>query len=446
MGMLDFVSGVGATGAQIGLDTIKSQVEEEKQARLMEMQNRFQVGRDQAHFAQQTSERVGGEQFRREETQTKRGNDLEDAPILASIKTDADIRAEQAKRALPAAQVSDEDKAEKKARAGYLDANSRRLDAEAEAIRTGQKYREKGGGIDRAAAQMDKDAKLASSEIISLMKNEKDENGAPKYNSQAMVQYAAIAGGLARSGMFSPQEAAQVARSAPIKTQGEITAQIAEEEKKLPSVGLIEGAFTGGGVERGDVKGPDGKTIKIDEWRKQRTAQIMAESDKQLVEWARAQGIQMRGAAPAGASAAGGPPPEAIDALRKDPSKADQFREYYGTDPAQYLPKQGQDSAPSAAPAGGMIMGTRGRGDADNVAVRDAQPASVEATPDVKAQYQKELEEMANGSRMQFSDAVKPYADQIKAGRDAEAQQKSRSALDRERELDRKRRGTERGG
>jgi hypothetical protein len=444
MGMLDFVSGVGATGAAIGLDVIKSQVEEEKQARLLEIQNRYQVGRDQAHFAQQTGERLGAEQATVTRDATKRTADLEDAPKLAGYKTAADIATEKGKRELPAAQVSAEDKALKEAQARLTDAQTRRWDAEAEFTRGGKG---KDGGIGRATAQMDKDAKLASSEIGNAIKNEKDENGAPKYNSQAILQFKTIAGAMARSGQFSPQEAASIARDAPILTQADVAARVAEEEKKQNRVGMFRGMITGGNVESGDIQRPDGTTMKIEDWRKQAAAHIMAESDKALVDWARAQGIQMRGAAPAGggAPAAGGPTPEAIDFLRKNPENADQFRDKYGVDPAQYLPKQGA-AGQSSAPVGGMITGTRGRGDADNVAVRDAQPAPVEATPDVKAQYQKELEEMANGSRMQFSDAVKPYADQIKAGRDAEAQQKSRSALDRERELDRKRRSTERAG
>jgi len=315
MGMIgDFAAGAGAAGAQMSMDALKATIEEERATRLAEMQNRFQTQRDATEQRFRTSERVGGEQFTTARDATKRAADLEDAPKLVGIKTNAEIRAEREKRALPPAAISEEDKAEKGARADYLKANAERLRAETGAIQRGERYRTSGGA--GGTPQSEKDAKLASSEIISLMKGEKDESGAPKYGSQAVMQYAAIASGLVRSGGYSPQEAAQLARSAPIRPQAEITAQLAEEEKKLPRVGMIRGALTGGGVESGDVE-VDGKTMKLDDWRKQRGAQIAAEDEKKLAGWARENGIQLAGPR---AAANGAPYPDGT-VLEKDGEK-----------------------------------------------------------------------------------------------------------------------------
>jgi len=286
----DFVAGAGAVGAQMSMEALRSTIEEERATRLAEMQNKFQVARDASEQGFRRGERVAGQDFQTSTAATTRANALADAPVLAGVQTDAQVRAEREKRLLPPAAISEEDKAEKNARADYLKANAERLRAEAGAIQRGERYGARGAG---GTPQSEKDAKLASSEIISLMKNEKDETGAPRYGSQAVMQYAAIASGLVRSGGYTPQEAAQLARNAPIRSQAEITAQIAEEEKKLPKVGMIRGALTGGGVEGGDVEGPDGKTMKLEDWRKQRGAQIMAEDEKKLAGWAKDQGIQL---------------------------------------------------------------------------------------------------------------------------------------------------------
>jgi len=286
----DFVAGAGAVGAQMSMEALRSTIEEERATRLAEMQNKFQVARDASEQGFRRGERVAGQDFQTSTAATTRANALADAPVLAGVQTDAQVRAEREKRLLPPAAISEEDKAEKNARADYLKANAERLRAETGAIQRGERYGARGAG---GTPQSEKDAKLASSEVISLMKNEKDETGAPRYGSQAVMQYAAIASGLVRSGGYTPQEAAQLARNAPIRSQAEITAQIAEEEKKLPKVGMIRGALTGGGVEGGDVEGPDGKTMKLEDWRKQRGAQIMAEDEKKLAGWAKDRGIQL---------------------------------------------------------------------------------------------------------------------------------------------------------
>lgn len=291
-GLIDFAAGAGAVGAQMSMEALRSTIEEERATRLAEMQNKFQVARDASEQGFRRGERVAGQDFQTSTAATTRANALADAPVLAGVQTDAQVRAEREKRLLPPAAISEEDKAEKNARADYLKANAERLRAEAAAISDGTKYRPRGGV--GGTPQLEKDAKLASSEIISLMKNEKDETGAPRYGSQAVMQYAAIASGLVRSGGYTPQEAAQLARSAPIRPQAEIAAQLADEEKKLPRVGMIRGALTGGGVESGDVE-VDGKTVKLDDWRKQRLAQIQAEDEKKLAGWAQENGIQLAG-------------------------------------------------------------------------------------------------------------------------------------------------------
>lgn len=288
----DFVAGAGAVGAQMSMDALKSTIEEERATRLAEMQNKFQVARDASEQGFRRGERVAGQDFQTSTAATTRANALEDAPRLAGVRTDAEVDGERRKRLLPPAPISEEDKRLKGAQAGYYESVSDRAKAEAEATRDGTRYRRTGGAV--GAPQSEKDAKVASSEMITLLKGEKDAEGRPIHDSRAIMQYASFAAGLVRSGGYSPQEAAVIARSAPIRTQADINAQLVEEEKKLPKVGIIRGAMTGGGVEGGDVE-VNGKTMKLDEWRKQRGAQIMADNDKELAGWAEKNGIQLGG-------------------------------------------------------------------------------------------------------------------------------------------------------
>ena len=81
MGMLDFLSGVGATGAQIGMDAIKSQVEEEKAMRLAEMANRFQTSRDATLSGQRVAEHAANAAV-----------DTAEAPARERARADAAIR------------------------------------------------------------------------------------------------------------------------------------------------------------------------------------------------------------------------------------------------------------------------------------------------------------------------------------------------------------------
>lgn len=291
-GLIDFAAGAGAVGAQMSMEALRSTIEEERATRLAEMQNKFQVARDEADRGFRRGERVAGQEFQTTTAATTRTNALNDAPVLARVKTDAEVEGERRKRELPPAQITQEEKDERAGRADYLKANAERLRAETEAIRRGERYGRTGAG---GTPQSEKDAKVASSEMITLLKGEKDAEGRPLHDSRTITQYAALAAGLVRSGGYSPQEAAQIARTAPIRTQADINAQLAEEEKKLPKVGMIRGALTGGGVEGGDVE-VNGKTMKLDDWRKQRGAQIMTEGDTQLQGWAKENGIQLGGA------------------------------------------------------------------------------------------------------------------------------------------------------
>lgn len=52
----DFVAGAGAVGAQMSMDALKSTIEEERAARLAEMQNKFQTARDERQNAFQSGE------------------------------------------------------------------------------------------------------------------------------------------------------------------------------------------------------------------------------------------------------------------------------------------------------------------------------------------------------------------------------------------------------
>ncbi len=62
-GLIDFVGGAGAAGAQMGLEAFRSTIEEERQARLMEMQQRFQMSRDQQQQTWASGERKAGQEF-----------------------------------------------------------------------------------------------------------------------------------------------------------------------------------------------------------------------------------------------------------------------------------------------------------------------------------------------------------------------------------------------
>lgn len=59
----DFLSGAGAVGAQMSMEALRSTIEEERTARLAEMQNKFQVARDNADRGFRTSERVAGQDY-----------------------------------------------------------------------------------------------------------------------------------------------------------------------------------------------------------------------------------------------------------------------------------------------------------------------------------------------------------------------------------------------
>ncbi len=64
MGLLgDFAAGAGAVGAQMSMEALRSTIEEERATRLAEMQNKFQVARDNADRGFRTSERVAGQEY-----------------------------------------------------------------------------------------------------------------------------------------------------------------------------------------------------------------------------------------------------------------------------------------------------------------------------------------------------------------------------------------------
>lgn len=72
MGMIDFLGGAGAVGAQMGMEQIRSMAEEEKAARLMEMQNKFQTQRDEAQRTFARGERVASQEYQAGENQKGR--------------------------------------------------------------------------------------------------------------------------------------------------------------------------------------------------------------------------------------------------------------------------------------------------------------------------------------------------------------------------------------
>ena len=108
----DFVAGAGAVGAQMSMEALRSTIEEERATRLAEMQNKFQVARDASEQGFRRGERVAGQDFQTSTAATTRANALADAPVLAGVQTDAQVRAEREKRPLPPAAISEEDKAE----------------------------------------------------------------------------------------------------------------------------------------------------------------------------------------------------------------------------------------------------------------------------------------------------------------------------------------------
>lgn len=330
----DFAAGVGATGAQLGIEALREMAGKEKEDRLAEIHarsaetaNQYQVGRDTAAV-----------EARRTDVETKRQADLTDAPLLAENSTKAAIATEAGKRALPAAALAPEDAAYRTAHAEESRSRARRNDADTRAIDENRKSGMGGrGGIDKFSAQLNKDANLTASRMSSLLKAEKDENGQPAYDGQQIAQGAMIAGSLARSGQYSPEQSIEMARNSDlIRSTSSIARQLDEEVKKKAKVGFFKGALTGNNVESGDIESGDGNTMKVADWRKQRTAEIMAGDKARIGDWLRGQGVD----APSGQGGARGGMPlqDAIVELRKDPSKAAQFQEFYGIAPAQYLP------------------------------------------------------------------------------------------------------------
>lgn len=98
----DFVAGAGAVGAQMSMDALKSTIEEERAARLAEMQNKFQTARDNADRGFRTSERVAGQEhqvtrdvaergFRSAEAEKADARATDRMYVGASIAEEADV-------------------------------------------------------------------------------------------------------------------------------------------------------------------------------------------------------------------------------------------------------------------------------------------------------------------------------------------------------------------
>lgn len=168
------------------------------------------------------------------------------------------------------------------------------------ALITSQINKNNGASGKAATDAINRQAQVAASDLTSAMRAEKDDMGAPKYGSDDILKYGGLAARLVKSGGYSGAEAASIARSAPVKSNKELDAQLSAEEGQLSKVGMLDSG------KNGDVKVGD-TTMPIAQWRTQRRAQLQAANNTEIDNWAADKGLSVAGGGSGpGAPAAGG--------------------------------------------------------------------------------------------------------------------------------------------
>lgn len=298
MGFLDFVSGAAATGAQIGMDQIKSMVEEDRAKALALFNHDLALKRDQS----QSQLRIGEHEANSRVDQARetaligvRGDkevDVANRKPQTVAEGSTLIRPGQPDFTPPKTPTPETPAREDyyKAGADNLRAESERRRAETEAIRDGTKYSRGGNGARADSAALERNVRTATNGLQAMLGRERGEDGKPVYDAETIGQYKQIAGALVRGGM-SPEEAQNAALGVRILGKAEINAEVEKRFAAAAKVGMIRGALTGNNVESGDVEVAGGKTMKPDEWKNAERVKLMDENRKAVADFLAENGI-----------------------------------------------------------------------------------------------------------------------------------------------------------